>query len=138
MRKQMITPTASPAPANKTPSIIGNDVQIEGNIQSASEIHLEGRIKGDLKCDSLVMGEHGHIEGHVHARAVTIRGQVNGNIHAEVVQLERSSEINGDVFHESLTVESGARLNGRFEYTPNTAAKAVTGPKPAPKIEAAE
>lgn len=117
------------------PSIISNDVVIEGNVQSASEIHLEGQVKGNITCDTLVMGEQGTITGDVMAGTVTVRGTVNGDIKARVVQLEKNATINGDVTHESLTVEAGARLNGRFTHSSAAKAESESG-RQEPKLGA--
>lgn len=108
-------PTNSRKPSG-APSIIGSDVQIDGNLTSSSEVQLDGQVRGDIQCGALVMGESGAVQGNIRADEVTIRGQVDGDIRARVVHLEQSATINGDVVHESLTVESGAKLNGRFTY----------------------
>ena len=114
MKKQVVN-NGFPKGAS-TPSIIGPDVEIEGDISSGGEIQLDGRIRGNLICGALVMGESGGVDGDIKADEVTIRGRVNGDIRARLVQLEASAVTNGDVYHESLTVEAGAKLNGRFQY----------------------
>ena len=102
---------------NPTPSIIGSDVVIEGNVKTVGELQLDGRIVGDLSCGGLVMGETGSVKGTIAAETVTIRGSVSGEIRARNVRLESSSKIEGDIYHESLSVEAGAKLTGRFAYT---------------------
>lgn len=121
-RDEMKKPTSHnqapqrPAQVSSTPSILAADVEIQGNLRSLGELQLEGRIVGDLECKNLVMGESGSIEGSIKAETVTIRGTVNGEIHAKTVALERSAVVNGDVYHESLSVEAGAKLTGRFTH----------------------
>ncbi|WP_020399119.1 bactofilin family protein [Kordiimonas gwangyangensis] len=113
-------PTSNPAPrqnANPTPSIIGSDVEIEGNVRTVGELQLDGAIHGDLTCGGLVMGESGAVKGSISADNVTIRGKVNGEIRARSVRLEKSAVVDGDVYHESLSVEAGAKLTGRFAHT---------------------
>lgn len=109
------------------PSLIAETVEITGDIVMAGELQLEGRIKGNLRCLALVMGETGAIEGEIHAETIVIRGQVNGSIHGHTVRLEKTAIVDGDVYHESLAVEAGARLSGRFSYLSET-----------PKLEAAK
>ena len=103
--------------ANPTPSIIGSDVVIEGNVKTVGELQLDGCIKGDLSCGGLVMGETGSVKGTIAAETVTVRGSVTGEIRARNVRLESSSKIDGDIYHESLSVEAGAKITGHFSYT---------------------
>jgi cytoskeletal protein CcmA (bactofilin family) len=110
-------PRANVAP---TPSIIGSDVQIEGNIKTIGELQLDGAITGDLECGGLVMGESGAVKGTITADNVTIRGTVQGEIKARSVRLEKSASVEGNVFHESLSVEAGAKLTGHFAHTTGT------------------
>ena len=35
-------------------SIIGTDVTIKGDIEASADLHVDGRIDGDLTCSSLV------------------------------------------------------------------------------------
>lgn len=118
-------PRASVAP---TPSIIGSDVEIEGNIKTVGELQLDGTIIGDLSCGGLVMGESGAVKGTIAADTVTIRGKVHGEIKARSVRLEKSAVVEGNVFHESLSVEAGAKLTGHFAHTSGAEPKKVEKP----------
>ncbi|NVJ99367.1 MAG: polymer-forming cytoskeletal protein [Alphaproteobacteria bacterium] len=121
----MKKPANNSAPAPRmgstatTPSLIGSDVQIEGNVRTQGELQLDGSITGDLQCGGLVMGESGAVNGTIVADNVTIRGTVKGEIRARSVRLEKSATVEGDVIHESLSVESGAKLTGRFAHSSN-------------------
>jgi len=127
------TMMSNPAPrqsGNPTPSIIGSDVEIEGNVRTVGELQLDGAIRGDLACGGLVMGESGAVKGSITADNVTIRGTVTGEIRARSVRLEKSAVVEGDVYHESLSVEAGAKLTGRFAHT--------SSPKEVPAAAAVE
>lgn len=118
MKKTMNNPNPSPRPGSApTPSIVGADVKIEGNVKTVGELQLDGSITGDLACGSLVMGETGTVNGTIAAETVTIRGTVKGEIRSKSVRLEKSAVVEGDVYHESLSVEAGAKLTGRFAHT---------------------
>ncbi len=109
--------SAPRASAAATPSIIGSDVQIEGNIRTIGELQLDGSIVGDLTCGGLVMGETGAVKGTISADSVTIRGKVQGEVRARSVRLEKTSIVEGDIYHESLSLEAGAKLTGHFAHT---------------------
>lgn len=119
--------------SNSTPSIIGSDVTITGNIKTAGELQLDGSIDGDLVCGSLVMGEESSASGTIKSDSVVIRGSVKGEVRARSVRLEATAIIEGDIYHETLAVESGARLTGQFCYTSASGANT-----PAPKAPAKE
>lgn len=132
MKKPMNNPNPSPRPgAAPTPSIVGADVHIEGNVKTVGELQLDGSITGDLACGSLVMGESGAVDGTIAAESVTVRGSVKGEIRAKSVRLEKSAVVEGDVYHESLSVEAGAKLTGRFAHTSGPKAVPAAPAKPA-------
>jgi len=96
-----------------TPSVIGSDLKLMGNAQSAGEVHVEGEIQGDIHCARLLVGENATITGGVVAEDVTVQGTVMGSIHGERVSLQSSSKVEGDVFHKSLAIEQGAYFEGK-------------------------
>src|SRR3546814_10059878 len=44
-------------------SILGSDVVVTGNIAASVDLHIDGKIEGDLKCANLVQGEGSEIKG---------------------------------------------------------------------------
>ena len=108
-----------PRPASNTPSIIGGDVQLKGNLRTTGEVQFDGRIEGDLHCGALTIGESAEVTGGVTANTVVIHGTLMGTVRAKKVQLERSSKVIGDVWHEDLSIESGAHIEGQFVHVDN-------------------
>ena len=111
--------TAAPKPAptmsngKSIPSIFAGDISITGNIQSAGEIQIDGKVEGDIKCTSLIVGENADVSGGVVAEDVVVRGKVNGSIRGVRVTLEATSEVEGDVYHKTLAIEQGAYFEGK-------------------------
>lgn len=95
------------------PSVIGEDLTVEGNVISKGEVQLEGEIKGDCHCISLVIGDKALIEGGVVAEDVIVRGRVVGSVRGHRVTLQSSSHVEGDIFHQSLAIEQGAFFEGK-------------------------
>ena len=108
-----------PRPASNTPSIIGGDVQLKGNLRTTGEVQFDGRIEGDLHCGALTIGESAEVTGGVVANTVVIHGTLMGTVRAKRVQLERTSKVIGDVWHEDLSIESGAHIEGQFVHVDN-------------------
>ena len=102
------------ANGGSTFSVIGPDVTIRGNIEATVDLHVDGRVIGDIACASLVQGEGSRIEGEVKAETARFSGDVDGRIEAKNLVVLKSAKITGDVSYETLTIEQGAEVDGRF------------------------
>ena len=119
-------------------SIIGSDVVVTGNLSASVDIHVDGRIEGDLTCANLVQGEGSEIRGAVVAESAKLAGLVDGSIEARDLIVHASARITGDVVYDNLTIEPGGQVEGRFTHRRN--AGGATAAKPAlvaPSTEAA-
>ena len=105
--------------AANTPSIIGGDVQLKGNLITTGEVQFDGRMEGDLHCGSLTIGESAEVTGSVVAETVIIHGKLKGTIRARRVRLERTAKVQGDVWHEVISIEAGAHIEGQFVHVDN-------------------
>ena len=109
---------ASHRPINSASfSMLGADTNVVGNIDASADLHVDGRIEGDITCNALVQGEGSEIAGMVKAETVRIAGTVRGAVFAREVVILKTAKIEGDVAYDALTIEQGARLEGRL--TPN-------------------
>ena len=95
-----------------TVSTISEDLTIIGNVTSEGELHLDGRIQGDVHCAALVLGENAQLEGGVIAEDVKVRGRLIGSVRALCVTLQSTSHVEGNVFHKSLAIEKGTHFEG--------------------------
>ncbi|HIJ64105.1 MAG TPA: polymer-forming cytoskeletal protein [Rhodospirillaceae bacterium] len=114
-----------------TPSIIGTDCTLTGDVVSQGEVHVDGRVNGDVRCAVLVVGESGFITGEINAETVRVLGSVTGQIHARAVELAKTARVVGDIAHESLAVEAGAYVEGRFNRQPASLPEALPQDAPA-------
>ncbi|WOE75035.1 bactofilin family protein [Alterisphingorhabdus coralli] len=102
-------------------SVIGSDVVITGNISAKVDLHVDGRIDGDLQCASLVQGEGSEIHGAIVAQTARLAGLVEGSIDASELVIESSARITGDVSYETITIEQGGNVDGKFRHKSNAA-----------------
>jgi cytoskeletal protein CcmA (bactofilin family) len=100
--------------ASSTFSVIGPDVVIRGNIEASADLHVDGRVIGDIACSSLVMGDSSSVEGEIVAESARISGTIVGTIRVRDLVVLRSARVEGDVSYETLSIEQGAAVNGRF------------------------
>jgi cytoskeletal protein CcmA (bactofilin family) len=109
-------PVARAPASGSTFSVIGSDVVIKGDVTATVDLHVDGRIEGDIQCASLVQGEGSHVEGAITAETARLAGSVSGSITARELVVLRTARIQGDVHYDALTIEQGAEVEGRFAH----------------------
>lgn len=121
------------------PSIISADLTLTGNIVTEGDVHVDGRIDGDITCSDLSIGESGSVTGEVVADSVRILGEVRGRVRALSVYLAATARMHGDILHKELAIESGAAIDGlcRNLDNPKEAVMAqLAPPRPPPVVTA--
>ena len=93
----------------------GADVVITGNISAKVDLHIDGRVEGDISCASLVQGEGSEIHGAIKAETARLAGTVHGSIDARELVICASARVTGDVFYQVITVEHGGHVDGFSE-----------------------
>lgn len=109
--------------AGSTFSVLGADTAIRGDLSASADLHIDGRIEGDISCTALVQGESSEIVGAVNAETARIAGTVRGTISARDLVVLKTARVQGDVEYDALTIEHGAQIDGRF--APRAAVRAV-------------
>jgi cytoskeletal protein CcmA (bactofilin family) len=94
-------------------SVIGQDLVVTGDLNSAGEIAIEGEVQGDVRAKRIVVGQRAQITGTLIAEEVIVGGGVQGQIRGNSVTFQATSRVEGDIFHKSLSVEEGALFEGR-------------------------
>jgi len=97
---------------SKDCSVIGEDLALEGNIVSKSNLLIEGLITGNVRCVSLLVSRGGKIAGDVTCETIQIEGTVNGVVTAAKADLKDGCTLEGDIVCESLAVDHGANFTG--------------------------
>ena len=98
-----------------TLSFLGAEVTITGNIGGQGNLHIDGRVDGDVSCASLIIGNSGQVNGNITADDAKIAGTVAGTVAAKVLTIEASARITGDLSYDSVSVETGAQVDGRVK-----------------------
>jgi cytoskeletal protein CcmA (bactofilin family) len=96
-------------------SFLGSDVTITGNIGGDGNLHIDGRVDGDVHCGQLIIGPSGQVNGNVTADQAKIAGAINGTVAAQTLTIESSARITGDLSYDSVSVETGAQVEGRVK-----------------------
>jgi cytoskeletal protein CcmA (bactofilin family) len=124
---------AAPGAGEGAFSYIGGEVTVTGDIATQSELHLDGKVLGDVRCGSLTQGQSGEVRGNILAQEARLAGLVDGAVEAGILTLEASARVTGDILYESLSVAAGAEVEGRFKrrrggVDGSSAARAETAP----------
>lgn len=112
------TTSSRPAPRPELKeSLISSGLAIEGKIAGTGHVRIAGAFKGDVNVEGNLTIEPGaKHQGEVRASAVTVSGELTGNIGARHVDVTASGVVVGDVKADTITVASGSRMRGHVEF----------------------
>ncbi len=107
---------------NSIETLIGADTRVEGDVHFSGGLRVDGHIKGNVsepadQASTLILSEHGSIEGSVTASKIIINGKVIGNVKAaQFIELQAKASIKGDVNYKSLEMHTGAVIEGKLVF----------------------
>ncbi|MGD8470466.1 MAG: polymer-forming cytoskeletal protein [Desulfobacterales bacterium] len=105
-------------PKSKEKTVIGKDISIEGNIRGRAHMVIDGSVKGNIEMEThnFTLGPAGRVEGEIHARNISISGQMKGNIKTPgKIEITKEADFQGDILAKSIAVENGAFFKGSVE-----------------------
>ena len=101
-------------------SLVGETLQIEGDIKSSGSVDVAGLINGNVFVDEMIVYETGSIRGTLEVEKVEIKGHVDGKITANSIIVGKSAVIKGDIFFKNtLKTEEGADIDGYIKRIDN-------------------
>jgi cytoskeletal protein CcmA (bactofilin family) len=106
--------------AARIDTLIGRSASVQGDVEFAGGLHLDGRITGSVCASSgaaasLSVSEHGVVEGSVRAPHVVLNGRVNGDIFgSERVVLGAKARVRGNVHYGVIEMALGAEISGKL------------------------
>ena len=156
LRPPSAAPSTAPSPSpsgteRREAAGIGSSITIIGDVTGDEDLTILGRVEGkiDLPKHSVTIGQGGRVKADVHAKAVSVAGEVHGNLVAsEQIVIRKTATMLGNLTAPRVGLEDGCCFRGSVEMeTP--APKGRTGPVPsapaasgaspgaAPKVEPA-
>jgi cytoskeletal protein CcmA (bactofilin family) len=121
------------------PSVIGAGITVTGNIEATDDLQVEGKIMGDVRCATLMLGEQSLIKGSIYATRVRAAGTVEGSIDTGDLAIEASARIKGDVTYDRLRIAAGGIVEGQLKHKASpeedseTSKLRLVGAPPAPE-----
>ena len=107
---------------NRIDTLIGVDTRIEGDLHFSGGLRVDGAIRGNVSEQSstpstLILGEHGKIEGAITAAKIVLVGKVTGPVKSsQFIELQATARIVGDLYYKSLEMHTGAVIEGKLVY----------------------
>lgn len=109
------TPPRADRPTGQI-SVIGADILVTGNIEAEVDLHIEGRVQGDVRCATLILGERSSVVGSVYAQRVRVSGTVEGAVETIDLAIEAGAEVKGDVTYSRLRIANGGIIAGKMTH----------------------
>ncbi|MGD9346257.1 MAG: polymer-forming cytoskeletal protein [Candidatus Aminicenantes bacterium] len=110
--------TYSDKPLPKNTAFIGKTIDIKAELTGNEDFVIMGKFKGkiDIKNNDLSVENHADVDAEIHARNITIRGRVKGNIHASgKVYIEKEAQMVGDISAARISIVEGAQFKGSMK-----------------------
>jgi len=94
-------------------TIISAGSKLEGSIETAGTLIVDGSVTGDIKCSSLEILQDGNLEAKVEAENVSVAGRFEGEMicNGKLTVFSKGKVI-GEVSYGTLSIESGGALDG--------------------------
>ena len=133
------SPAATPAAAAPTATgerreqaVIGASISVVGDVTGGEDLTILGKVEGkiDLPQHSVTIGQGGRVKADIFAKAVSVAGEVHGNLVAsEQIVIRKTATMLGNLSAPRVGLEDGCCFRGSVEMeTP--APKGRTAPAP--------
>ena len=107
---------------NRIDTLVGSETRIEGYLHFGGGLRVDGAIRGNIveqngTPSTLIISEHGRVEGAVTAAKIVLNGKVTGTVKSShFVELQTKARITGDLYYKSLEMHTGAVIEGKLVY----------------------
>jgi len=93
-------------------SIIGNEMNINGDLVYEGKVRVDGTITGNVEGEHFILGEDGKIIGDIIAQSIVCHGQIEGNLKVKEIWIKETAVIKGGIEAELLSIDAGAIVEG--------------------------
>jgi cytoskeletal protein CcmA (bactofilin family) len=113
-------------------SFVDASLTIVGDLHSAGDVRIDGRICGNVRCAQLIVGRHAAITGAVIAEQAIVRGRVTGTIRSPVVIIQDTAHVESEITYGLLAIDDGAFFEGAVRRRDNATEQ---GPAASPRAD---
>ena len=122
-------PSGNPSvPAIRTPSHLGQNMRIKGQIRGDEDLRIDGNVEGPISLGNhrLTVGQTGEVLGEITAREIVVYGKVKGNLRAlDRLEIKKDASVLGDLTTARIMIDEGAYVKATIEIQRGDAKVAV-------------
>jgi len=119
-------PAAPSEPSSEGTLIVGEGIQVKGEIQSCTTLIVEGRVEASLEAAELTVRAGGLYDGTAVVGAACIGGTFSGDLTVNgLLTVEAGGRVSGTLRYRELRIEQGGRLSGTVELMPEEAVRRI-------------
>ena len=99
---------------SKINSILGPEVEVNGDVKAVGSILIYGRINGNVtSTGTITTAKDSYIKGNIESKNAIISGHIDGDLKIEnKTTLEHDCVLNGNLMTSIVVVEEGATFEG--------------------------
>lgn len=112
-------PQAAPAPQRMSQTILGETINIKGDVKAEENITVHGCVEGSIDTTKdVIVGPDGLVKASIRAANIVISGKVNGNITAfNKVDLTPTGKLQGNIHAPKLSIAESALFKGSIDMS---------------------
>lgn len=110
-------------------TVLGADVEFEGDLVFDQLVLIKGRINGDLRSSSDVfISAAAEVEASLEAQVISVKGMLHGDVHAiRRLELFSTGQVKGSIRTPDMIMQSGAKFNGTCRMDGDTSRDIAAG-----------
>jgi cytoskeletal protein CcmA (bactofilin family) len=115
-------------PSSQGTLIVGEGIQVKGEIQSCTKLIVEGKVEASLEATQLTVREGGLYDGKAVVESARIGGTFSGELTVNgLLSVESGGCVSGTLRYRELAIEQGGRLSGDVDLLAQEKAEKSTG-----------
>ncbi len=129
------TPSATPRVLNER-ATIGSSILVKGDLSGEEHLLIQGRVEGQISLDGndLTVGSRGRVKADVHAKVISVEGEVRGNLFGEEkIVIRKTGNVKGNLVAPRVSLEDGAAFKGSIDMGVKPALENPVGAKKSSK-----
>ena len=99
-------------------AVIGVSIHIKGNIIGEEHLLIHGQVEGQIKLEGndLTVGSQGRVKADIHAKVISVEGNVRGNLFGEEkIVIRNTGNVKGNLIAPRVSLEEGATFKGSID-----------------------
>ncbi len=98
--------------------VIGQGVQITGEIKKSDEVQIDGEADVTMKTDNLVVGVTGNCKGDIETHNADVWGEFDGDIKASgTLTIQEQGKVSGKIEYQNLQIKLGGQISGDIKLS---------------------